>query len=59
MEQRVPTIFEVAEQAARRQKKATPQAGQRKLKRARKASGRTSRRPPATPKRKRASRRKS
>jgi hypothetical protein len=59
MEHRVPTIFEFAEQAARQQKKAKPQAGQRKLKPARKASGRTSRRPPATPRRKRASKRKS
>jgi hypothetical protein len=59
MEHRVPTIFEVAEQATRQQKKATPQAGQRKLRPARKASGRTSRRPRAAPRRKRASRRKS
>ena len=44
MEQhRVPTIFEVAEQAARQK----PETGQRKLKPARKGSSKTSRRPPA------------
>ena len=45
MEHRVTTIFEVVEQAERRQKKAQPQEGQRKLKIARKASGRTLQRP--------------
>jgi hypothetical protein len=44
MEHRVPTIYEVAEQAA---KKARPESGQHKLKAARKASGKTSRRPKA------------
>jgi len=48
MEHRIHTIFEVVEQAARRQKKAQPQAGARKLKATRKASARTSRRPPAS-----------
>ncbi|MFN2546953.1 MAG: hypothetical protein ABR567_05950 [Myxococcales bacterium] len=55
MEHRVPTIFEVAEQAA---KKARPEAGQRKLKTTRKASGRTSRRPPPRRKVRRAGKRK-
>lgn len=45
MEHRVTTIFEVAEQAERQKQKTQPQAGQRKLKPARKASGRTLRRP--------------
>ena len=46
MEHRVPTIFEVAEQAEEQQQKAQPQTGARKLvKPARKASGKTSRRP--------------
>jgi hypothetical protein len=46
MAHRVPTIFEVAEQAERQQKKAQPQAGARKLQKAvRKASGKTSRHP--------------
>ena len=53
MENRVPTIYELAEQAERRQQKAQPQAGQRELKPARKASGRTSRRPQAKPQKKR------
>jgi len=43
--ERKPTIFEMAEAAARREKKARPQAGQRKLKPARKSSPRTSSRP--------------
>ncbi len=47
MEHRVPTIFEVAEQAAREQRKAQPERGQHKLKPARKASHKTSRRPAA------------
>lgn len=46
MEQRIPTIFEVVEQAERRQKKAQPEAGQRKLKPARKPSGKTSQQRP-------------
>ena len=45
MEPRVPTIWEMAEEAERRQKKAQPQTGTRKLKPVRKASARTSRRP--------------
>ena len=45
MERRVTTIFEVAEQAERRQQKTQPQTGQRKLKPARKASGKTSHSP--------------
>ena len=45
MEHRVQTIFEVAEQAERQRRKAQPQQGQRKLKVARKASGRTLQRP--------------
>lgn len=46
MEHRIPTIFEVAEQAEERQKQAQPAAGARKLPKAtRKASGKTSRRP--------------
>ena len=57
MEQRIHTIFDLAEKAARQQKKAQPQAGSRKLKAARKASARTSRRPPAA-KSKRTARRK-
>jgi hypothetical protein len=55
MEHRVPTIFEVAERAAR---KAQPDAGLRKLKGARKASGKTSRRPPPQRKVRRAGKRK-
>lgn len=60
MEERVPTIFEVAEEAARQQKKAQPDEGARKLKAARKTSPRTSRtaRLPARSKDKRAVRRK-
>jgi hypothetical protein len=46
MEHKV-TIFELVEQAVRRQQKEQPQMGQRKLKPARKASARTSRRPAA------------
>ena len=45
MERRITTIFEVVEQAERQQKKTQPQAGQHKLKAARKASGRTLQRP--------------
>jgi len=41
------TIFEMVEEAARRQQKQQPQAGQRKLKPARKGSARTSLRPAA------------
>jgi hypothetical protein len=47
------TIFELVEEAVRRQQKGRPQTGQRKLKPARKASARTSRRPPAGKKGKR------
>jgi hypothetical protein len=54
MEHRTLTIFEVAEKAA---KKARPDAGQRKLKPARKASGKTSRRAPARRKTRRAGKR--
>ena len=59
MEHRVPTIFEMAEKAARQQDRAQPVKGARKLKPARKASARTVRRPPAAPRRKPAGRRKS
>ena len=52
MDRRV-TIFEMSEQAARREKKARPQAGQRKLKPVRKSSARTSSRPSAKGARKR------
>ncbi len=45
MEHRTPTIFEVAERAAKKQEH-QPDAGERKLKPARKASAKTSRRPP-------------
>ncbi len=45
MEHRVTTIFEVAEEAERQLKKSQPQAGEHKLKAARKASGRTLQRP--------------
>ena len=45
MEHRTPTIFEVAEQAAKKQQKPA-ESGARKLKPARKASAKTSRRPP-------------
>ena len=58
MEHRTLTIFEVAEQAARKQR-SQPAAGRRKLKAARKASGRTSRRTRARPKRRRAGKRRS
>jgi hypothetical protein len=58
MEHRVPTIFEVADEAARRQAKARPQTGQRKLKSVPKPSSRTARRRPAAPKRKQAGKRK-
>ena len=47
MEHRIHTIFEVAEEAARRQKKERPHSGTRKVKSTRKASARTSRRPAA------------
>lgn len=57
MEQRTPTIYELAEEAARQQKKAQPEAGEHKLTQSRKESARTSR-PPEEPKRKRAPRRK-
>jgi hypothetical protein len=50
MEHKV-TIFQMVEEAMRRQKKEQPPTGQRKLKRARKASARTSR-PAAGKKRK-------
>ena len=45
MEHRTPTIFEVAERAAKKQRK-EPLSGERKLKPARKASAKTSRRSP-------------
>ena len=53
MEHRIHTIFEVAEEAARQQRRAKPQSGARKLKAAtaRKASARTSRRPAPSKKR--------
>ena len=51
------TIFEMVEEAARRQQKHQPQAGQRKLKPARKASARTSLRQAAGKKGKRPSKR--
>ncbi len=53
MEHRVPTIYEVAEQAQRKQKP-QPQAGERKLKPTRKPSNKTSRRPSARKKTKKA-----
>ncbi len=56
MEHRTPTIFEVAEQAAKKQQ-ARPESGQHKLKTPRKASARTSRRAPARPKGKRSAKR--
>jgi hypothetical protein len=59
MEHRIHTIFEVVEQAARRLTNGTkvqPQAGARKLKATRKASARTSRRPPASKSRRSAKR---
>ena len=52
MEHKV-TIFEMVEESVRRQQKERPQTGQRKLKPARKASARTSRRPAAGKKGKR------
>ena len=58
MEQRIPTIFEVAEEAQRQQKKSEPAAGQRKLKAARKPAARMSRRAPVSPKRRKQTKRK-
>ncbi|MGZ6143600.1 MAG: hypothetical protein ACXWLM_09680 [Myxococcales bacterium] len=58
MEHRTLTIFEVAEKAAKKQR-SEPEAGQRKLKAARKASGRTSHRAHARPKGRRAAKRRS
>lgn len=58
MEQRTPTIYQLAEEAARQQKKAQPETGEHKLTPNRKVSARTSRPAPEGPKRRRTPRRK-